>query len=37
MKKEKSEQILLWLALSSLFGTVAWFLQALTELIRLFV
>jgi hypothetical protein len=37
MKKAKSEQILVWLALAALLGTSAWLLQALTEFIRLFV
>jgi hypothetical protein len=37
MDSKKSEQILIWLALSLLFGTVAWFLEALTDFIRLFV
>jgi hypothetical protein len=37
MDNKKSELILLWLALSLLFGTSAWFLKALAELIRLFI
>jgi hypothetical protein len=37
MKKEKSVQIIFWLALSSLLGAATRLLQALTEFIRLFV
>jgi hypothetical protein len=37
MTKEKSEQILVWLALSALLGALARLFEALTEFFRLFI